>query len=69
MQSEDSAPDPGIAIPRPPHWGGYHLWAEAVELWVEGAARLHDRARWTRTLEPSADGFHGGAWSVVRLQP
>ena len=30
------APDPGVAIPRPPHWGGYHLWVEAVELWVEG---------------------------------
>ncbi|HEY2419389.1 MAG TPA: pyridoxamine 5'-phosphate oxidase [Steroidobacteraceae bacterium] len=69
MQSDDFAPDPGIAIPRPPHWGGYRLWAAAVELWVEGAARLHDRARWTRTLEPGADGFNAGPWSVVRLQP
>ena len=69
LQSDDDAPDPGIAIPRPPHWGGYHLWVEAVELWVEGAARLHDRARWTRTLEPAAAGFTGRRWSATRLQP
>ncbi|HEV7986501.1 MAG TPA: pyridoxamine 5'-phosphate oxidase [Steroidobacteraceae bacterium] len=69
LQSADDAPDPGVAIPRPPHWGGYQLWAEAVELWVEGAARLHDRARWTRTLEPGTDGFNAGGWSVTRLQP
>jgi pyridoxamine 5'-phosphate oxidase len=69
MHSADDAADPGVAIPRPPHWGGYHLWAEAVELWVEGAARLHDRARWTRTLEPDTTGFITGGWSVVRLQP
>jgi pyridoxamine 5'-phosphate oxidase len=57
-------------IPRPPHWGGFRLWAEAVELWVEGAARIHDRARWTRTLtaQPSG-GFRAGPWSATRLQP
>jgi pyridoxamine 5'-phosphate oxidase len=67
--SDDSAPDPGVPIPRPPHWGGYHLWVDAVELWVEGAARLHDRARWTRTLEADGGGFKGGRWSATRLQP
>jgi pyridoxine/pyridoxamine 5'-phosphate oxidase len=40
-----------------------------VELWVEGAARLHDRARWTRTLEADGGGFKGGRWSATRLQP
>jgi pyridoxamine 5'-phosphate oxidase len=57
-------------IPRPPHWGGFRLWAEAVELWVEGAARLHDRARWTRKLTalPSG-GFRSGPWGATRLQP
>jgi pyridoxamine 5'-phosphate oxidase len=64
-----AAPDPGIVIPRPPHWGGYQLWVQTVELWVEGAARLHDRARWTRTLEPAGAGFKGGRWSATRLQP
>jgi pyridoxamine 5'-phosphate oxidase len=67
--SDDVAPDPGVAIPRPPHWGGYHLWVESVELWVEGAARLHDRARWTRTLEREGAGFRSGPWSATRLQP
>ncbi len=69
LQSAEDAPDPGVPIPRPPHWGGYRLWAETVELWVEGAARLHDRARWSRKLEPIIDGFEGGRWSATRLQP
>ncbi|MGA8706200.1 MAG: pyridoxamine 5'-phosphate oxidase [Steroidobacteraceae bacterium] len=69
LQSADDAPDPGIEIPRPPHWGGYHLWAEAVEIWVEGAGRLHDRARWMRKLEPASSGFSADGWSVTRLQP
>jgi pyridoxamine 5'-phosphate oxidase len=57
-------------VPRPPHWGGYRLWADAVELWVEGAARIHDRARWSRTLTKRADGgVDAGPWSVTRLQP
>jgi pyridoxamine 5'-phosphate oxidase len=72
------APIPGTAgvdgnlkinIPRPAHWGGYHLWADAVELWSEGAARIHDRARWTRTLAVRGDTFNPGPWSVTRLQP
>jgi pyridoxamine 5'-phosphate oxidase len=61
--------DPGVSIPRPPHWGGYRLWAEAVELWVEGAGRIHERARWTRRLLPHADGFTPGPWTATRLQP
>ena len=59
-----------VTIPRPPHWGGYRLWAEAVELWVEGAARIHDRALWRRHLTPrTPDSFVAGAWSATRLQP
>lgn len=62
------------AIPRPPHWGGYHLWAESVELWVEGEARIHDRARWTRRLSQRVDSggvisFDAGSWTSTRLQP
>jgi pyridoxamine 5'-phosphate oxidase len=67
--SDEDAPDPGLRIERPPHWGGYQLWAEAVELWVEGSARIHDRARWSRTLTPREDGFDVGDWSATRLQP
>jgi len=66
---DEAAPDPGTRIPRPPHWGGFQVWAESVELWVEGSARIHDRARWTRTLDPRAGGFEPGPWSVTRLQP
>ena len=71
---EDDAADPGAQIPRPPHWGGYHVWVESVELWVEGESRIHDRVRWTRSLGPgsAADGagaFAPGPWSVSRLQP
>jgi pyridoxamine 5'-phosphate oxidase len=57
-------------VPRPPHWGGFRLWASAVELWVEGEARIHDRARWTRLLTDRGEGrFEPGAWKVTRLQP
>ena len=63
------APDPGVLIPRPPHWGGWQLWAEAVELWVEGRSRLHDRARWTRALILGAEGYDAGPWSATRLNP
>lgn len=65
---EDDPPPPGIAIPRPPHWGGYCLWASAVELWVEGESRIHDRARWERTLEAPGD-IAPGPWRATRLQP
>lgn len=57
-------------VPRPDHWGGFELWAESVELWVEGAARLHDRARWTRRIETGPGGPRAaGNWTATRLQP
>lgn len=48
-------------VPRPEHWGGYRLHVDALELWVEGDFRIHDRARWTRS--PAGD------WQATRLQP
>ena len=63
------ADDPQLAIPRPPHWGGYHLWAETVELWIEGDARIHDRFLYTRSLRAVDAGYLPGDWSVSRLQP
>jgi len=57
-------------IGRPSHWGGYRLWATAVELWVEGSDRIHDRARWTREIvRTSDDVFSTTSWSGCRLQP
>ena len=66
------SPEPGnmtVDVPRPPHWGGFRLYAEAVELWVEGEFRIHDRARWTRSLPAQHDAASRAPWSVTRLQP
>lgn len=61
--------DEGI-VPRPPYWGGYRLWIDAVELWVEGPGRVHDRARWTRELTPTdAYSCSASAWQSTRLNP
>ncbi len=60
----------GTQVPRPPHWGGYRLWPAAVELWNEGAFRVHDRARWTRSLVADGDSsFIAGPWAATRLYP
>jgi pyridoxamine 5'-phosphate oxidase len=60
----------GTNVPRPPHWGGYRLWPDALELWCEGAFRVHDRARWSRSLQPQGPhAFECGAWQSTRLHP
>jgi pyridoxamine 5'-phosphate oxidase len=57
-------------VPRPAHWGGFVMWVDAVELWVEGAARLHDRALWTREFHATGSATPAfGSWSSTRLQP
>jgi pyridoxamine 5'-phosphate oxidase len=57
-------------VPRPPHWGGYRLWVDTIELWMEGANRVHDRAVWTRPLQRADDcSFVGGPWRSTRLNP
>lgn len=57
-------------VPRPPQWGGYRLWIESIELWVEGPARVHDRAVWRRKLQPcDAFSFDAADWSSTRLNP
>lgn len=65
---------PAARIPRPPHWGGFRLWITRAELWVGGVGRLHDRAAWTRALQPATfDGMPGYTirtqWESTRLQP
>jgi pyridoxamine 5'-phosphate oxidase len=47
---------------RPPFWGGFRIVPVEIEFWADGAFRLHDRFRWTRT-DPAA------SWSVTRLNP
>jgi pyridoxamine 5'-phosphate oxidase len=57
-------------IPRPPHWGGFRLWPMSVELWIEGPGRVHDRAVWTRQLQPRDEFTFGcDAWTSTRLNP
>jgi pyridoxamine 5'-phosphate oxidase len=57
-----------VSVPRPPNWGGYRLYVDAVELWVEGEYRIHDRARFTRPLPESRES-PGRPWESTRLQP
>jgi len=47
-------------VPRPPHWGGFTLVADSIELWVSRRGRIHDRAVWRRDHN---------AWIPTRLQP
>jgi pyridoxamine 5'-phosphate oxidase len=47
-------------IPCPPHWGGYRLSLDRLELWQGRPSRLHDRLRYTRI--PTG-------WRLERLSP
>jgi len=51
---------PAGAVPRPEHWSGYRLLPQTMELWRDGAFRLHDRILFRR----GPDG-----WSRQRLYP
>lgn len=39
----------GGTVPRPPHWGGYRLIPDQVELWQDQANRLHKRTLYLRS--------------------
>ena len=57
-------------IPRPPHWGGYRLWIEEIEFWLNQKDRLHDRLHFKRALTISSEGIETEKkWTVKRLQP
>ncbi len=47
-------------VPRPPHWGGYLLEPEAIELWQHREDRLHERRRFIRDQN---------GWRVEQLAP
>jgi pyridoxamine 5'-phosphate oxidase len=51
----------GESPPRPPHWGGYRLVPDVLELWQGRPSRLHDRVRYVR------EGL--GLWKIERLSP
>ena len=50
----------GKPLPRPPHWGGYRVSLERIELWQGNKFRSHDRVVYTRA---------GSNWNVQRLCP
>jgi len=58
-----------VQVPRPPNWGGFKLYLDAVELWVEGEYRIHDRARWSRVLPNPIGAATATPWTSTRLQP
>ena len=48
-------------VPRPPHWGGYAVIPDRIELWQGRPSRLHDRVLYL------PDG--NGGWTRQRLYP
>jgi pyridoxamine 5'-phosphate oxidase len=68
MQPLAGDEDPVIA--RPPHWGGFRLWATTIELWIEGKSRIHDRACWQRDIVRASEHvFSTTPWTGRRIQP
>ena len=47
-------------VPRPPHWGGYRVAADAIEFWQGRRNRVHDRLVYRRASE---------GWTFERLAP
>jgi pyridoxamine 5'-phosphate oxidase len=48
-------------VPRPTNWGGYALTPTEFEFWEDGAHRLHNRQKWTKS--------ESGIWSIETLYP
>jgi len=47
---------------RPAFWGGIRIRPLEIEFWADGAFRLHDRFRWSRSAIAED-------WTIVRLNP
>ena len=59
----------GPEIPRPAHWGGFRFHLNAIEFWVHGDGRFHDRLRYQRDQTGASEAPAFGPWSAVYLQP
>ncbi|MEM7808658.1 MAG: pyridoxamine 5'-phosphate oxidase [Planctomycetota bacterium] len=51
----------GQDVPRPPHWGGWRIVADDIEIWKDGEFRLHRRERYRLGDD--------GTWSMTLLNP
>lgn len=58
--AEFEAKYPGEEIPRPPHWLGFRVVPQRIELWEDGAFRLHHRDLYVRS---------GTGWDKGHLYP
>ena len=47
----------GAPVPRPPHWGGWRLTPNTIELWEDGADRMHHRRLFTRAGDGWTEGL------------
>ena len=63
IQARYGGPDSQRYIPRPPHWGGYRVEPDVIELWQGRENRLHDRLRYRRSAGSSS------GWTIERLAP
>ena len=50
----------GKDVPRPPHWGGYHIIPESYEFWQGRPGRLHQRYQYVKKA---------GKWDIMILAP
>ena len=50
----------GGPVPRPPHWSGFRVVPEMIELWYGAKFRLHERQRYARV---------DGRWTKRMLYP
>ena len=48
-------------ISRPPHWGGFAVRPDSMEIWQGRPSRMHDRIRYSLQQD--------GGWKIERLAP
>lgn len=51
----------GKVVPRPPHWGGYHILPQEIEFWFGRTGRLHERYVYQKQND--------GAWNRFLRSP
>lgn len=57
-----------VDVPLPDFWGGYRIVPDEVEFWCGRTNRLHDRFRYTRSIE-SKVAANEDQWTIDRLAP